>query len=646
MTFLVLCSVGLLATIGASLRWRLQHGASWQELWESRFHELLPIRSLIRLVLVLLLEVTILGGMAILNAYQIHDKAGSDASGTIFIAPILVTLAAGASTFFWWSGVTRSPVGFQVPVNIEKAEIGSVIERSRLTALGSERYPNHIAPQREADTNIRIAVLAAAVIGMGTLGYQYYQGNLCGAYQPPVLPQAHREIVGFIGWACLALGLLSLLNNRDYTLVRFRPALVAQVGLSIGLVGTVAFLASTIDLVAKVGFAALLTLAWRMGRDLKRQVGFYAEKRVTDPIAATLRRLMPYLPEIGQHPDLRLPDLNKKHLGEWITRGCVNVERKQFLVLRTFARFMRLLRIEQEHFTVGALRYLTVGRSVSVGGGYGTSEYCRHPVVPKWDLDQFPLYPPEERENDAGFRDENDSLGLPWMWDIVQICGPCGGQGWVWETVYYYETEYYTESYTDSNGNYQTRQCSRDVQKSKQEKKTCSTCSGHGRTRHTQFLNTHWRYVSPRLTDPEIPLPELADNAEERTYLKLWLTRDLNDTPFEPELSIPSCDLSARMEQTAADVARLHPTHSAQILELTQGRYVYQADFQIAGFRTIRILFENLRGSEGWFFGKRPEFYFPKLPLCWATVASIVLIPPIALSLMAVLWMAGQQWIK
>jgi Gpi18-like mannosyltransferase len=76
----------------------------------------------------------------------------------------------------------------------------------------------------------------------------------------------------------------------------------------------------------------------------------------------------------------------------------------------------------------------------------------------------------------------------------------------------------------------------------------------------------------------------------------------------------------------------LHPEHTQSVLSLKGGR-LYKADFQVCGFRAIHIVFNELGGRDGWFFGKRPEFYFPRLPLCYATIGVILFLPPLALAL-------------
>jgi hypothetical protein len=88
------------------------------------------------------------------------------------------------------------------------------------------------------------------------------------------------------------------------------------------------------------------------------------------------------------------------------------------------------------------------------------------------------------------------------------------------------------------------------------------------------------------------------------------------------------------MKESGERLAALHPRHADLVLSLTGG-YLYRADFQVCGFRTIRILFQRLGGQVGWFFGKRPEFYFPRLPLCYGTIGTFLFLPPLAMALAA-----------
>jgi hypothetical protein len=286
---------------------------------------------------------------------------------------------------------------------------------------------------------------------------------------------------------------------------------------------------------------------------------------------------------------------------------------------------MRVVEVEHQSFTVAMLRYLTVNRGVSLSGGVGTSEACRYPQVPVWNLQLFPLLPPAHRGDD-GFRDMDDSLPLGHEWDVVQICSRCGGSGWIWETV----TDY--EYITDSGGQSQYRSASRQVAKTRQVQRTCPNCGGGGRTRHQQILNTWWRYLIPRITHPEIPIPELVENAEEERYFYLPLTVEFESVPFNQRGYSVDDALVHQMIDTGRELAALHDQHAQSVLSLKGGR-LYKADFQVCGFRTIHFLVENLGGRGGWFFGKRPEFYFPRLPLCYPTICTFLFLLPIAIAL-------------
>jgi hypothetical protein len=50
----------------------------------------------------------------------------------------------------------------------------------------------------------------------------------------------------------------------------------------------------------------------------------------------------------------------------------------------------------------------------------------------------------------------------------------------------------------------------------------------------------------------------------------------------------------------------------------------------------MNIRFAFLRSRSGWFFGKRPEFHFPRVPIGWATLATWLFLSPLAL----LIWLA------
>lgn len=269
---------------------------------------------------------------------------------------------------------------------------------------------------------------------------------------------------------------------------------------------------------------------------------------------------------------------------------------------RNFGRFLNLIEVQHEEFAVAMLRYLTVRRYMTRSGGSGTSLRLQHPQVPMWNLSLFPINSP------SGYVNWTDPLWLPSQWDIVETCGTCRGSGTVTETV------------SDSEGNSRT------------ETRKCGKCRGNGRLQYTQIINTQWQKLLPLVTYPEIPTPELLEDAEEQIIYRLPLTEKFlseNESAFIIRNSSP---LINKMHETGEQLKYLHKFHQSQIEKL-HGGYLYRADFQIASFRTITIEFTNLGGSIGWFFGRRPEFYFPRLPLSWITVFTLALLPPLEVAL-------------
>lgn len=359
-------------------------------------------------------------------------------------------------------------------------------------------------------------------------------------------------------------------------------------------------------------------------------------KKVSDPIAAYLKSSVTYLAGILQHPDFQLPALDQHALSQRISQGCANIQNKSIFFPRHLKRLMDLVEIEYQDFAVAMLRYLIVNRYVRLSTGVGTSAGRRHPQVAVWD---FPIRKPDSRVND-GFVDWLDSVTLDKEWDVVQTCkGHCHGTGQVWIMETYYETEHYTEHGMDSHGHPTSHPACRQVAKTRQIAVICSTCNGCGRTLHHQILNTQWRYLIPKVTEPEIPVPELVENAEEVKFFRLPLTVDLNSDLFPPETFGIHNQIVNQMNKTGQDLVSMHERQRRLVLSRT-GDKLYQADFQICGFRTIRIQFQKLGGRIGWFFGKRLEFYFPNPPVSYSTIGTWVFLPPLLLAVM----IAVKEW--
>lgn len=120
-------------------------------------------------------------------------------------------------------------------------------------------------------------------------------------------------------------------------------------------------------------------------------------------------------------------------------------------------------------------------------------------------------------------------------------------------------------------------------------------------------------------------MPELLEDAQEKTYFREVMIEDrkeVRDLCFQDGLKP---DLVLHLEAVADNLRAAHSTHANEVVALHGARYLYRSDFIVAGLWTIRIRCGWLRGGCGWFFGKRPEFHFPILPLSignWASIAT------------------------
>ena len=294
---------------------------------------------------------------------------------------------------------------------------------------------------------------------------------------------------------------------------------------------------------------------------------------------------------------------------------------------RHFARFLDVVDIRTHDCVMAQLRFLTVRRYVTLTGGVGTYGPLRYPQVPVWDENLFPVRPP------AGFVNWIDPLLLGSEWDVVVLCGRCGGSGQVRETYQEARTEYYTDS--------QGRSQMRTVYDTKERWVTCPSCGGSGRLLHRQVLNTQWQRLQPTVTEPEMMLAELVEDAEEVTFVHLPMKEDRRLLSVAVKVAVQPCPAANQLAQAARVLAARHSGHAAAVEQLHDG-LVYRADFRVCGFRTVRMAFRNLAGRVGWFFGKRPEFYFPRLPLSWSAVATGVFLPPLAIALGLGVWVVAQ----
>jgi hypothetical protein len=613
LTALTICIVGFGLTLFLTLVVRFHHGLTWDELRRARCYEVVPLRALLWLAtgVAWLLFLT----DALLCAARILQLLSGEKRTAVTIITAILT-GTLAWPLYRLGRLTQRRLIELPPIDPPAVAVGNAsfrrgIPEEVFSDLGSERFPNHVDPNRHADLWIR-CVLALALVGLLVLLYHLNSRLPATHLSQPLLVISSPRVAAAVFDVGLLLALASatllavlLYDNRDYTFLPFRAALVVKLVLgSALLLGVVLLQAKPAALLGAAGAAGLACLV-RLGADLRSTWRYGRMKKVYNPIAQTLREHSPYLPTLVQQPGYQLPALHLDALHQRICQGCKNVEERGLFVTRHFGRFLDVLEVEHHDCAMVLLRYLTWRRYMSLGGGAGTYEPLHYPQVPYWDLDRFPLHPPE------GYVEWLDPLGLGSEWDAVLSCGGCGGRGYVEHTV------------SETHNNQTT---------TRTERRTCGSCGGSGRLKHQQILNTHWQRLLPLVTHPDMRVPELVEDAEDVVYLHMPLAEDGESVPTTVRLTVPPGPVTDQLLSTAKVAVEMHPKHAKQIEEL-HGGTLHRADFLVCGYRTIRIRFEHLFGRQGWFFGRRPEFYFPRLPLSWSALGTCVFLPPLALVL-------------
>jgi len=625
----------LITTLVATWR-RLAHGVTWHELAYSRFYELSSVRSFIWTVQGLSVATSLTALILLMKkGYMFYSQNLLFTLTAVQLIPfLLATVILLSIAWFIWIGLIQVDRLENPKPKVAGTRFIEGIPDQYFFSLGLEKFPNQISKEQITDNWIRAAVVIVLLGLVAFLFYAQQPGNIeiGPSFQSFVdmLPRkklAVYDTAGFVLWSAGILLVILLFNNYDYTFVPFRWAIQIQFFLATLCIVSFGILNGRgSDLIFWLGFISV-AIAFRTLLDLGNSWNYNRIKRVYNPIVDTLRIDTPYLSEVPDNPCCKLPSLNEAMLVDRISQGCRNVEGRGIFVTKFFARFMNLLVVQHRSFASSMLSYLTVRRYITVSSLGGTRRGLRHPDVPRWNRQLFPVHPPNH------YVDWLDPLALGEEWHIVKVCHQCNGKGEVQKTETYYVTEYYTESYIDNNGRSASRQASRQVAKYRQVWVTCPTCNGCGHLLFQQILNTEWRYLKPTLTFPALPMPELVENAEEVTYFHLPLTEDFNTLPFTPIVYVDDDALTDQMRHTAQSVTARHATHSAEVIKLHGAEYLYRSDFKICGFRTIYIYFQQLGGRVGWFFGKRPEFYFPRLPLSYETVLIIICWPPLLMVL-------------
>jgi hypothetical protein len=518
--------------------------------------------------------------------------------------------AAGMTGLIWTltNYLVKQPQYHSTSLKSNNISTNYGIPTGLIKNLGSERFPNEISTSNKRDKIIRIFIIAQGLISIGLISFLIFSHeryNLTVDLDTAIAtvksnypPLVNGLFVSLFLTAPTSIGLL-LWNNRDYTLLTLPKTLYFKI----------LFLVIVIDWTIWIGLnfypqvivVSIVTIAYavRSTIDLKLAEDYQRIKTVYKPIAQTIREHTPYLDLIVNDPDLNLGNpLELELLIERIDRGCKNIEERGIFVTRNFRQLLKIIKIHHQEFAVAMLRYLTVNRYITRSNSSGTNRKLQDPRVPIWDVVMFPLHPPN------GYVDWLDSLWLSSRWDIIETCYGCDGSGTVSRTV------------TDSEGNSST------------ETSSCGSCDGCGKLKYPQILTTQWQKLLPLVTYPEIPTPELVEYAEEQIVYQLAFTENFSACHQSARVKVASSPLTTKMDETVRQLEKFQQFHQQEVADL-QGGLLYRADFQIACFRTIAIEFANFGGSRGWFFGKRPEFYFPRLPLSWSTVLTFVLLPPL-----------------
>ncbi|MBL9133097.1 MAG: hypothetical protein JNG86_17940 [Verrucomicrobiaceae bacterium] len=579
------------------------------------------MRALLRTVQAVLWGVAALAALRALGHLLDGFSEGWSRHGAALALHFMSTAVLAGAACWWQAMLMNKGRNPPVPVAVRQVETGGQIDAESLGTLGCERFPNFISEtwRQEASARKKLLTVCAAMTLWCLL-------EACDHLKagPGALVAWAAPLTGWLPnlggllllWCSAALLGVLLVSNRDYRLISFdrvvRHMALALLGATAGL----AVLRPEAVEAAKwlgCGFAAL---SWRWWADLRVLSAYRARHEVSTRIASRIGEALPFLPELPGRADCALPELDRQQIGRRISQGCRNVEEASLFVMRNLARFMRLLRVDTRHFVTGQLRYLTVRRYVTESCGTGTSRWLQDPCVPVWDEELFPIQPPE------GYKNWLDPLRLWDCWDRVSTCHGCCGDGRV------------RCGTCGGSGSVTRRENDRDVTSTCSNcggsgQVTCGTCSGYGRLQHSRTLNTEWQRLLPAVTEPPVPMPELMEDAEERVYFRQPLMEDRRPLDSLPEEDKIGEDLSRVCREAAAQLRASQQQHQQLVEHLHGGAVLYRSDFQITAHWTLRIAFEGLRGRVGWFFGKRPEFYFPALPFAWDTLAVVLILPPL-----------------
>lgn len=641
LAFYLLYAFAACVVFALSARARIVAGVPVPELARTRGYELPPVRLAIHIAHLALWWVTLYAGVTFLRYLAAFFNTREPSYGWTTLTA--AATAAGAGWLAWAALTHFVRIEHNPPPPVPVSGIGKSrgIDSGALAELGREQFPQMLAHGGNADLHWRWRLIGAGVLALilklaassewgmehrlydaGNVLVELWIGAVALLPRLPASLAAATLLSGVLGCALLVI------FNGTYTLMPFRRSLSVGLGLLIGIWWSIASLG---DPHAMVEWTAGVWLAFsaRWGYDLHRADDFTQVQHVSQPISQGIRSAIPFLASLRDRPDCRLTQMTDAELSTRISRGCRNVEEASLLVTRNLARFMSLAHIEHEHFTAAMLRYLTVGRYVTATGGGGTTRPLQDPQVPVWDEVLFPIRPPQ------GYVNWLDPLRLESKWDQVSICSGCSGSGRTRcggcsGSGRQQRTETYSE-YSGGRTNTRTRTVT----------VTCSGCGGSGQVRchpcgglgrlvFHRTLNTQWKRLLPACTAPHTLLPEFMEEAEERTYFRLPLVENRTALSPRPQNDGIGPDLEIQLTAAVDGMKGVLPEFT-RMVERLHGGILYRSDFQVTAFQVLRIRFEKLSGRVGWFFGRRPEFYFPVLPLSWSMVGTVLFVAPFLL---------------
>ena len=241
---LLVFGTALLLLCLCSIRARLKAGARLRELAHWGWHEITPVRALLRTVQAVLWGVAALAALRALG----HLLGGfNDGWGRHAMALLLhfMSTAVLAGAACWWQAMLmnkgRNP---PVPVAVQQVETGSQIDAESLGTLGCERFPNFISETWQQEAAARKKLLAGcAALALWCLLEACEQlkagpGALL-AWAAPLTGWLPHLVGLLLLWCSAALLGVLLVSNRDYRLTPFdrvvRQMALAVLGATAGL---------------------------------------------------------------------------------------------------------------------------------------------------------------------------------------------------------------------------------------------------------------------------------------------------------------------------------------------------------------------------------------------------------------------------